>query len=400
MKKKAFNLKYIFFAAFIGGYIFSTFNYFYTNYILDLIPILCILFFFKYINYKIKLSSYELVILFLWSFFCLNYLFIGIMWLDAACIIKSIIYFISVISVIMFLKFIKYDELKIILKLSISISLPLHFIWLVCFSKIHGGKFESISPGLMNFSSNELSYILLFSIFIPLNLILLDNIKMPRKKYFYFFLLYTFPFIHLSKSHIIIYILSILFSYFTIVSKHRKLFILFFIIPIILIVTFEIVKYFSRYNWQLFILYKALKLILNLEVTSPIDLFNKIHLFHRAEIWEYVIKGLKENTFGYACSKSHEILHYKDYHSIYFYILLQSGIFNLITFILIMVYLLLIKLKNKYLQFLKNFIIFYLILRGNFITIDIEKWIIIIFIIMYIDKLKYHNNFYMKCLRG
>jgi len=283
------------------------------------------------------------------------------------------------------LKYLKYI-------LILSILLHIFFSFVLGHYDNHIGKILVRYKDIGYFSSNELSLYMLFTI----TIIGWIYFYFYKKNKFMLFVMTFLPLLHFSKSHIVIYLFSILVSYLLIKRKIVYMIIgigSLYISSVLLNSYYDILqKEVSSQQIQKVLL--ANKLIYN----SDIDLYSfitKVGDGLRSKIIETYSSKLEDSRFIGFGDKAKDIVgDGHDYHNMFFFFHIQYGLISVIGFYGLLLYFLYLGIKKfKYLNFIIVFFIFYIILRSMIITIDPYRLILYLLFLTLIEaNLQYYKG--------
>ncbi|MEZ9018107.1 hypothetical protein AB6E79_14385 [Vibrio lentus] len=250
------------------------------------------------------------------------------------------------------------------------------------------GKFYADIPGF-EISSNSLSIYLIFGVVVP-GLLRFKG-RLIRG------VLLVSPLIHFSKSHIMIYIISLFLAFFLSKRKFFTLLLLFVLLLIISCFVGSQYEYFysmvptelQRSLGKMLILFKVVYEIVVLN-TFP-DFYDFITMAGdglRASIYQSALTNLEIAwPLGASEKEINDAFHGYDFHNMVFFFYYQLGIFGLIS---IMMFLFVISFRayfsTRLVSFYVIFTVTYLVGRGLFISIDPYRFSVLVVFVFYFLK--------------
>ncbi len=365
--------------------------------LLIIIPSSFLFFFFKRkLYYKSNLNSFILILYFLITLLLFS-IFLTTLYGNVSIyfLLKISLFFMFPIVSLMILQDTSFKDLKLILKVNLIVSCIFQIVFSIILGhyNIAEGKFISNDKTLLNYSSNDLSIIMVSNCLV-FYLLLNNSRKIKITGYNKWNLLkalmYIIPIIHLSKAHIVSYFFSILI----LLKKWLKIILIF----VLILISFLIYNYSSDLN--LYIKNKQINQLIvfnnmlwNLDI-NIFDISRKVSGRNREYIYErevFLIEKKVSIVTGLGDKGAKELLNGKDFHNIYYYFLIQFGYLSCFAFVGVMFLYLYFILKIRNINFKKIylFIWIYIALRGFFITIN-PLWVLFYFsfILIFYWKLK------------
>ena len=252
------------------------------------------------------------------------------------------------------------------------------------------GKFYALLPGF-EISSNTLSVYLVFSVVIPA-VFLFKSTSALR-------LYLIMPFIHFSKSHVAIYIVSVIFG--SCFSKRRMFLLLcagallIFILILVGANADEI-----RIFIPVYLVKSVGKLVIACEIVYNFFVLGELPVFSvfisqvgdglRASIYNAALSNLEVAwPLGATPEEIDQIFSGYDFHNMFFFFYYQTGIAGLLLYLAIIFAPLHIANKaDKRIRFLVGFSCSYLLARGLFISIDPVRTSVLLATLSYMSCLR------------